>query len=193
MKAATTAYKGVVRPVEGTILTVAKDMARAAEESRKDSNEIITIMEKNPGCGGRIAEEHPQPAADPEASRAWWIPAAKVWSSSWKACTATRLTNPWIIGEVAAERTAINLDAMQLKQMHEEIEPGQDFEIVVDFRPDGELNLESFYDDLGKIGTSIQVGEGDDMYRMHIHVATEKKYEPIELVGKYGRGAKGLH
>jgi len=41
-----TAYKGVVRPVEGTILTVAKDMARAAEESRQETNDIIAIMAK---------------------------------------------------------------------------------------------------------------------------------------------------
>ena len=97
------------------------------------------------------------------------------------------------IGEVSAERSAIDLDAMQLKQMHEEIEPGQDFEIVVDFRPQGELNLESFYDDLSKIGTSIQVGEGDNIYRMHIHVPTEKKYDPDRTGRKIWRGAKGLH
>ncbi len=57
---------------------------------------------------------------------------------------------------------------------------------MVDFKPVGELNLQSFYADLEKIGTSIQVGEGDDLYRMHIHVPTEKKYDPIELVEKYG-------
>ena len=39
---------------------------------------------------------------------------------------------------------------------------------------------------LSQIGTSIQVGEGDDLYRMHIHVPTENKYEPIELVNKFG-------
>ncbi len=48
------------------------------------------------------------------------------------------------------------------------------------------MNLDSFYDDLSQIGTSIQVGEGDDLYRMHIHVPTANKYEPIELVSKYG-------
>jgi dihydroxyacetone kinase-like predicted kinase len=30
------------------------------------------------------------------------------------------------------------------------------------------------------MGTSIQVGEGEGMYRMHIHVPTEKRYEPID-------------
>jgi dihydroxyacetone kinase-like predicted kinase len=30
------------------------------------------------------------------------------------------------------------------------------------------------------MGTSIQVGEGDGIYRLHIHVPTENRYEPIE-------------
>ncbi len=62
------------------------------------------------------------------------------------------------------------------------IEPGQDYEVVVDFIPFKELNLQFFYEGLDKIGTSIQVGEGEGMYRMHIHVTTEKRYEPIDYV-----------
>ena len=36
------------------------------------------------------------------------------------------------------------------------------------------------------MGTSIQVGEGDSMYRMHIHVPLEKRYEPIDYVMDLG-------
>jgi dihydroxyacetone kinase-like predicted kinase len=32
------------------------------------------------------------------------------------------------------------------------------------------------------MGTSIQVGEGEGMYRMHIHVPLEKRYEPIDYI-----------
>src|SRR5512143_3589594 len=39
-----TAYKGVVRPVEGTILTVAKDVATAAEAALKESQDPIEIL-----------------------------------------------------------------------------------------------------------------------------------------------------
>jgi dihydroxyacetone kinase-like predicted kinase len=66
------------------------------------------------------------------------------------------------------------------------IEPGQDYEVVVDFVPRETLDLEKFYNALEKIGTSIQVGEGDGMYRMHIHVTTEKRYEPIDFVMSMG-------
>ena len=40
-----TAYKGVVRPVEGTILTVAKDIATAAEQSLLNNSTLIQILE----------------------------------------------------------------------------------------------------------------------------------------------------
>jgi uncharacterized protein len=41
-----TAYKAVMKPVEGTILTVAKDSAKHAVEVAKKSNDIVTIMEE---------------------------------------------------------------------------------------------------------------------------------------------------
>jgi DAK2 domain fusion protein YloV len=65
-------------------------------------------------------------------------------------------------------------------------EPGQDYEVIVDFQPHNPLILEDYYQDLEEIGTSIQVGEGDGIYRMHIHVPTEKRYEPIDYTMTLG-------
>src|SRR5690606_18120418 len=53
-------------------------------------------------------------------------------------------------------------------------------EVVVDFRPHAPLNLQTFYAGLEEMGVSIQVGEGEGMYRMHIHVPTENRYLPID-------------
>jgi hypothetical protein len=78
------------------------------------------------------------------------------------------------------------LAALELENSMESIEPGQDYEVVVDFRPEKALNLELFYASLENMGTSIQVGEGDGMYRMHIHVPTEKRYEPIDYIMNLG-------
>jgi dihydroxyacetone kinase-like predicted kinase len=75
---------------------------------------------------------------------------------------------------------------MNLENSLEVIEPGQDYEVVVDFRPNGQFNLESFYQTLDEIGTSIQVGEGDGIYRMHIHVPVEKRYAPIDYTMSLG-------
>jgi dihydroxyacetone kinase-like predicted kinase len=43
-----------------------------------------------------------------------------------------------------------------------------------------------FYQNLESIGTSIQVGEGDGIYRLHIHVPHEKRYEPIDYTMSLG-------
>ena len=80
----------------------------------------------------------------------------------------------------------------QLDSLNEEetIEPGQDYEVVVDFVPNKELELSAFYDRLSDVGTSIQVGEGDNMYRMHIHVPTENLYAPINYIMELGTVTK---
>jgi dihydroxyacetone kinase-like predicted kinase len=54
--------------------------------------------------------------------------------------------------------------------------------VVVDFFPNDGFELGSFYGKLEEMGTSIQVGEGEGMYRMHIHVPLEKRYEPIDYI-----------
>src|SRR4030043_1881969 len=41
-----TAYKGVVRPVEGTILTVAKDTAAAVQAAQLETNDLVTLLER---------------------------------------------------------------------------------------------------------------------------------------------------
>jgi hypothetical protein len=82
------------------------------------------------------------------------------------------------------------MSAMNLKEAMESIEEGQDYEVVVDFFPNGQLDLQSFYGRLEAMGTSIQVGEGEGMYRMHIHVPLEKRYEPIDYIMGLGTISK---
>ncbi|MBI5957657.1 MAG: DAK2 domain-containing protein [Chloroflexi bacterium] len=43
-EAADTAYRGVIKPVEGTILTVAREAAEEAERAYQDTHDIVTIM-----------------------------------------------------------------------------------------------------------------------------------------------------
>jgi hypothetical protein len=44
-EAARTAYKGIVNPVEGTILTVLKDASKAAQEAAKDDDGLVPVLE----------------------------------------------------------------------------------------------------------------------------------------------------
>lgn len=176
-----TAYKGVVRPVEGTILTVAKEVAEAARSSSQDSNDPVKILEAIVEAADASVKKTPE-----------LLPVLKeagVVDSGGKGLffilegMVRYIYNQPLDSAVT---TVQPLAAMTLEDTLESIEPGQDYEVVVDFRPDQPLNLERFYGDLEKMGTSIQVGEGDGMYRMHIHVPTEKRYEPIDYTMSLG-------
>jgi len=44
-EASRAAYKGIVNPVEGTILTVLKDASKAAQEAVKDDDDLVVVLE----------------------------------------------------------------------------------------------------------------------------------------------------
>ncbi len=61
--------------------------------------------------------------------------------------------------------TVVPIAAMQLEETMEAVEPGQDFDWG-DFIPSNPLGPGAILQDLSEMGTSIQLGEGDGMYRM---------------------------
>ncbi len=93
------------------------------------------------------------------------------------------------INNESLETPEISLEPLsQIKQEHimASIEPGQDYEIILDFSPFQPLIIEDYYENLSQMGTSIQVGEGEGIYRMHIHVPTENRYKPIDYTMQLG-------
>ena len=177
-----TAYKGVVRPVEGTILTVSKDIALAAEEAIQDGVKSAYEMLE------RIVE-----AADQSVIRTPdLLPVLKeagVVDSGGKGLFLLFEGILRAIHRLPLDQplTAVQpLSALVLDRASEAIEPGQDWEVVVDFRPHSPLDVTDFYHHLDEMGTSIQVGEGDGMYRMHIHVPDEVRFEPIKYIDEIG-------
>ncbi|MFN2145918.1 MAG: DAK2 domain-containing protein, partial [Anaerolineales bacterium] len=176
-----TAYKGVVRPVEGTILTVIKDVAAATGKAIDTDDDPVEILEVAVQAAAESVERTPD-----------LLPVLKeagVVDSGGKGLFfllegMVRWINNEPLDVALAEVKP--LDAMQLDNTLAEIEEGQDYEVVVDFRPNSPLHLESFYAGLEEMGTSIQVGEGEGMYRMHIHVPTENRYIPIDYCMELG-------
>lgn len=170
-----TAYKGVVRPVEGTILTVVKDVAIATDKALSKTTDPIEILEIAVTAAAKSVEHTPE-----------LLPVLKeagVVDSGGKGFFfLLEGMMRWINGEPLDTPLAEvkPLDALKLDNTLHAIEEGQDYEVVVDFRPNGALDLNNFYTRLEEMGTSIQVGEGDGMYRMHIHVPTENRYLPID-------------
>ena len=63
-----TAYKGVVRPVEGTILTVPKDAATAAEDALRETDDPFEILAAVVQAAGDLVERTPGSAPGPQAS-----------------------------------------------------------------------------------------------------------------------------
>ena len=170
-----TAYKGVVRPVEGTILTVSKDIATAAREILPETNDILIILERIVDAADQSVKRTPD-----------LLPILKqagVVDSGGKGLFFLfegMLRYLKGLSLEVATSSVQSIASMNLAEAMESVEEGQDYEVVVDFRPFENLDLEKFYADLSEIGTSIQVGEGDGMYRMHIHVPTENRYAPID-------------
>jgi DAK2 domain fusion protein YloV len=180
-----TAYKGVVRPVEGTILTVAKDIAAAAEEAHKSIEDPVAILEKV------VQEADASVQKTPELLPV--LKEAGVVDSGGKGLFfILEGMLRYIYGQSLETPSAVvqPLSKMNLENSMASIEPGQDFEVVVDFYPNNKFDLEDFYHDLEQMGTSIQLGEGDGLYRLHIHVPTEKLNQPIEYTKPLGTIAK---
>ena len=179
-----TAYKGVVRPVEGTILTVAKDIATAAEKALETTSDPFKILEMIIPA----AEQSVQSTPD-------LLPVLKeagVVDAGGKGLLHILEGMVRYINGQPLEAAPVYIQP--LAEMREEtlasIEPGQDFEWVIDFHPHDNLDLDRFYHDVEKIGTSIQIGEGDNFYRLHIHVPTEKFHEPLNFTRSIGTVTK---
>jgi len=176
-----TAYKGVVRPVEGTILTVCKDMAIAAEKSLKDTEDPYQIL--------RIVTDAAQVSVEHTPELLDVLKEAGVVDAGGKGLMHIFEGMMRFIDGEPLDIEPVHVQPLSVIGQQEALnnaEPGQDYEVIVDFQPDQPLVLENYYEDLEKIGTSIQVGEGDGIYRMHIHVTTEKRYEPIDYTMTLG-------
>jgi len=180
-----TAYKGVVRPVEGTILTVIKDISIAVENASKKTSNLLAILEE----AVKAADESVKFTPD-------LLPILKtagVVDSGGKGLFILLEGIQRYLNGLPLDESAVvikDFSAIKFAETIEDIEDGQDVEVVIDFTPYQALDLKAFYDDLSLIGTSIQVGEGDGLYRMHIHTEAQKQDEPEALIKKLGEISK---
>lgn len=180
-----TAYKGVVRPVEGTILTVIKEVAIATEAALGSARDAIDILEVAVKAADEAVRNTPELL--PVLKQAGVVDSGGkglffILEGMLRHVYGESLETPTM--------TVQAMSTMNLEGALDEVEDGQDYEIVVDFVPNGELDLTSFYGRLEEMGTSIQVGEGEGMYRMHIHVPTENRYTPIDYIMGIGTVTK---
>lgn len=180
-EATTTAYKGVVRPVEGTILTVIKDMTTAAVEATNRqaslSETLVAIVEK-----GEISLKH-TPELLPQLKAAGVVDSGGqgllyIFEGMLRMIQGLPLDSSATVVKPLAD--------LDLSHSLESVEEGQDYEVVIDFAPQTSFNLEEYFNGLSEIGVSIQVGEGDGIYRMHIHTELDRRFEPITFTEGFG-------
>jgi DAK2 domain fusion protein YloV len=180
-----TAYKGVVRPVEGTILTVIKDIATAIENSVSKTTNLVELLTDAVHAADASVKYTPE-----------LLPILKTAGVVDSGGKGLFILLEGMLRKVNDESldtspvTLQNIATMNLKETMEEVEEGQDVEVVIDFTPNAGFDLNAFYNDLSQIGTSIQVGEGDGMYRMHIHVEDGRQSEPLQCVARVGTWSK---
>jgi uncharacterized protein len=170
-----TAYKGVVRPVEGTILTVIKDIAAQAEVSVQRTSSFTEVLADIVEAAEASLERTPDLL--PILKQAGVVDSGGkgllcLFEGMWRFINDEPLDKP--------TTDVMPLSEMTLENAMETIEPGQDYEVVIDFTPKPTFDLETYYEELSKIGSSIQVGEGEGIYRMHIHVPEDNRYQPID-------------
>jgi len=180
-----TAYKGVVRPVEGTILTVIKDISIAVENASKKTSNLLSILEDAVKAADESVKFTPELLPI--------LKTAGVVDSGGKGLFILLEGIQRYLNGLPLDESAVvikDFSAIKFAETIEDIEDGQDVEVVIDFTPYQALDLKTFYDDLSLIGTSIQVGEGDGLYRMHIHTEAQKQDEPEALIKKLGEISK---
>jgi hypothetical protein len=177
LEARDTAYKGVVKPVEGTILTVAKELALAAEAGLGSTQDAFEVLQIAVAAADEAVQNTPellsvlkQAGVVDAGGKGLFIILEGMLRHVYGESLETPIAN------------VQPLSAMNFENAMQEVEEGQDFEVVVDFFPSGQFELQKFYSRLEEMGTSIQVGEGEGMYRMHIHVPLDKRYEPIDYI-----------
>ena len=182
VQASECAYRNVVKPVEGTILTVIKDASKAATHATKDEIDIVKLLQQIVlSC-----EQSVQSTPDllPILKQAGKVDAGGFGLQLMFEGMLRHLCGHPV--DISPDRKFQPLDITNIENILEAVDSSQEWEVVVDLQPYEESILDIFYGKLESIGTSIQIGEGDEVLRVHIHLPKDKRFEPITLAEDVG-------
>ena len=181
-----TAYKAVMKPVEGTILTVAREAAAKGVEVAETTDNLIELME------AFVAEARASLNRTPEL-----LPVLKevgvVDSGGQGLLFIYEGFLASLKGEALPEKNDASLDDLINAEHHrvqdfmntEDIEFGYCTEIMVRFEVDKEpFSEEQFRNELNPMGDSLLVISDDEIAKVHIH--TETPGAVLSAGQKYG-------
>lgn len=187
-----TAYKAVMKPVEGTILTVAKDAAQAGKDASNSVDDVTELMEIILNAAKKSLEKTPE-----------LLPVLKevgvVDSGGQGLVTVYEGFLASLKGEEVPEQTdaQVSMDDMVSAEHHKmhqdfmdtsEIEYGYCTEFMVKFEEDklkeNPFDEESFRNTLSQHGDSLLVVSDDELVKVHVHA--EYPGEVLNFGQKYG-------
>lgn len=176
------AYRNVVKPVEGTILTVIRDASEEALQVAKDELDIVNLLQKIIVACEQSVQSTPDLL--PILKQAGKVDAGGYGLQLMFEGMLRHLCGDPV--DVAPDRKFAPLDTTNIEDLLEAVDPSQEWEVVVDLQPYEDAMLDIFYAKLESVGTSIQIGEGADVLKVHIHLRKDKRFEPITLAEDVG-------
>lgn len=197
-----TAYAAVVRPVEGTILTVSKEAAKAAAHSAKRNKEIDTVMRDTLAGAKEALARTPEQlpvlkqvgVVDSGGQGLVYVYegflAALTGEVAALSAPAPGKTDYSVIPPETIERAKRESVAMKPAQAHldaETIEHGYCTEFIVRLGTDGKAEAfqeREFIRKLEEMGDSLLVVADEDLVKVHIHA--EEPGTVMNYVMKFG-------
>lgn len=181
-----TAYKAVMKPVEGTILTVAKDAASAAMTKAEETDDCIEVMEYTIEKAEQSLNNTPNLLAV--------LKEVGVVDSGGKGLLCVY---EGFLKGLKGEKVEANKQKLDTEDLvHEEhdfhgvintedIKYGYCTEMMVRFGKDKkEFNEQTFRNDMSKFGDSLLVINDDEIVKVHVH--TETPGEVFNYGQQYG-------
>jgi DAK2 domain fusion protein YloV len=187
-----TAYKAVMKPVEGTILTVAKDSAKKGVQAAQNSNDIIVIMEQV------VKEAKASLKRTPDL-----LPVLKEVGVVDSGGQGLVFVYEGFLAVLKGEKlpdtpaASLSMDELVNTEHHKnvqghintaDIEFGYCTEFMVRFEQDkvvkNPFDESVFRNDLSKLGDSLLVIADEDVVKVHIH--SEQPGEVLSYGQKYG-------
>ncbi|HEX7065978.1 MAG TPA: DAK2 domain-containing protein [Bacillales bacterium] len=182
------AYKAVMKPVEGTILTVAKDSAKRASQSARKNRDLAGIVEEVVQAAQTSLKHTPELLAvlkevgvvDSGGQGLVTIYEGFLAGLTGKAPVKNNNDGPSMKEMV----NAVHHKKVQTKMKTEDIKYGYCTEFMVQLKAEASFDEALFRDELGMHGDSLLVVSDSEVVKVHIH--TEKPGDMLSLGQQYG-------
>ncbi len=168
-KAVETAYKAVMKPKEGTILTVAKGMAEKAEELVAESEDFIYVVDEIIKHGDYVLSQTPEML--PVLKEAGVVDSGgeglmTVVKGAYDALQGKEID--YTLEGVSKTGSGANLDDIEIEEA--DIKFGYCTEFIINLKkPLKESEEDGFKEFLHSIGDSIVMVADDEIVKVHVH------------------------